>query len=177
VLQRNSIWAKHALTPEGWQSGVSVVVNEAGKISSVAANQKPSGTQIDILLPAVANLHSHAFQRAMAGMTEARGPDSTDSFWSWRKLMYRFLEYLSPDDVEAIAAFGQMEMLESGYASVGEFHYLHHQANGNPYTQRAEMSNRIVSAASQSGIGLTLLPVLYEHGGCDGRSLNDGLCI
>ena len=170
----NSIWAEHALTDNGWQSGVSVVLDEAGRISSVSANQPPSGTRAGILLPAVANLHSHAFQRAMAGMTETRGPDPRDSFWSWRKLMYRFLQHLSPDDVESIAAFGQMEMLESGYASVGEFHYLHHQADGNRYQQPAEMSERIIAAAKLSGIGLTLLPVLYEQGGCDGRALTDG---
>ena len=170
----NSIWAEHALTDNGWQSGVSVVLDEAGRISSVSANQPPSGTRTGILLPAVANLHSHAFQRAMAGMTETRGPDPRDSFWSWRKLMYRFLQHLSPDDVESIAAFGQMEMLESGYASVGEFHYLHHQADGNRYQQPAEMSERIIAAAKLSGIGLTLLPVLYEQGGCDGRALTDG---
>jgi len=118
---------------------VTVVIEESGKISSVSANQPPSGTRVGILLPAVANLHSHAFQRAMAGMTETRGPDPTDSFWSWRRLMYRFLQNLSPDDVESIAAFAQMEMLESGYASVGEFHYLHHQADGKLYDQPAEM--------------------------------------
>jgi len=174
VTSGNSIWAEHALTGNGWQSGVSVVMDESGRISSVSENQAPSGTCVGLLLPAVANLHSHAFQRAMAGMTETRGPDPRDSFWSWRKLMYRFLQHLSPDDVEAIAAFGQMEMLESGYASVGEFHYLHHQANGNPYARPAEMSERIISAASLTGIGLTLLPVLYEQGGCDGRALTDG---
>jgi len=174
VSDSNSIWAEHALTDNGWQSGVSVVLDEAGRISSVSANQPPSGTRTGILLPAVANLHSHAFQRAMAGMTETRGPDPRDSFWSWRKLMYRFLQHLSPDDVESIAAFGQMEMLESGYASVGEFHYLHHQADGNRYQQPAEMSERIIAAAKLSGIGLTLLPVLYEQGGCDGRALTDG---
>jgi len=174
VSDSNSIWAEHALTDNGWQSGVSVVLDEAGRISSVSTNQPPSGTRAGILLPAVANLHSHAFQRAMAGMTETRGPDPRDSFWSWRKLMYRFLQHLSPDDVESIAAFGQMEMLESGYASVGEFHYLHHQADGNRYQQPAEMSERIIAAAKLSGIGLTLLPVLYEQGGCDGRALTDG---
>jgi len=174
VATNNSIWAQHALTAKGWQTAVSVEIDESGKISRVSANQRASGTRVGILLPAVANLHSHAFQRAMAGMTETRGPDPHDSFWSWRKLMYRFLQHLSPDDVESIAAFGQMEMLESGYASVGEFHYLHHQADGHPYQQRAEMSERIISAASQTGIGLTLLPVLYEQGGCDGRALSDG---
>ncbi|MBX2825252.1 MAG: formimidoylglutamate deiminase, partial [Gammaproteobacteria bacterium] len=121
-----------------------------------------------------ANLHSHAFQRAMAGMTETRGADTEDSFWTWRKLMYRFLDQLNPAQVESIAAFGQMEMLESGYSSVGEFHYLHHQADGSAYDNLAEMSDRIVAAAETSGIGLTLLPVLYHLGGCDGRELAGG---
>jgi len=110
----------------------------------------------------------------MAGMTETRGDDPTDSFWTWRKLMYRFLDQLNPEQVEAIAAFGQIEMLESGYACVGEFHYLHHQPDGSPYTNIAEMSERIVAAATSSGIGLTLLPVLYHQGGCDGRALVGG---
>jgi len=174
MATHKTIWAKQALTPSGWQSDVSVVIDGAGRISHVSVDQRASGTQVGILLPAVANLHSHAFQRAMAGMTETRGPDPTDSFWSWRKLMYQFLQHLTPDDVESIAAFGQMEMLESGYASVGEFHYLHHQADGKPYTQQAEMSERIIAASMQSGIGLTLLPVLYEQGGCDGRALTGG---
>lgn len=174
-MQANTIiWAEHALTTDGWQSGVSIEIDDAGRISNVSANQKASGTRVGILLPAVPNLHSHAFQRAMAGMTETRGPDPHDSFWSWRKLMYRFLQHLTPDDVESIAAFGQMEMLESGYTSVGEFHYLHHQSDGNPYTQLAEMSERIMAASVHSGIGLTLLPVLYEQGGCDGRALSGG---
>ena len=168
------IWAEHALTENGWQKDVCVEIDSQGTITTVSAEQKPKGTQVGILLPAMANLHSHAFQRAMAGMTETRGPDPKDSFWSWRKLMYGFLQHISPDDAEAIAAFGQMEMLESGYASVGEFHYLHHQIDGTPYMQCAEMCERLVSAANTSGIGLSLLPVLYEQGGCDGRALKDG---
>jgi len=174
VNSDSSIWAEHALLDTGWQSGVSVQVDSNGCVASVRTNQKPSGHRVGILVPAVSNLHSHAFQRAMAGLTEIRGPDPKDSFWSWRKLMYSFLRQLTPDDAESIAAYGQMQMLESGYASVGEFHYLHHQANGERYTNIAEMCERIVSAANQSGIGMTLLPVLYEQGGCDGRALTGG---
>ena len=179
-----TIRADHALTGEGWQSDVSVIVDDGGRIISVTDGQplsgqlssgRPSSEQrVGLLLPAMPNLHSHAFQRAMAGMTETRGDDPQDSFWSWRKLMYRFLDRLTPDDVESIAAFGQMEMLESGYTSVGEFHYLHHQADGNPYDNCAEMCERLAAASQQSGIGLTLLPVLYEQGGCDGRALSGG---
>ena len=175
MTEGSTIWAQHALTEDGWKSSVEVTVDGFGRVVSVQADQKPGdGVRTGILLPGVANLHSHAFQRAMAGMTETRGPDPRDSFWSWRKLMYRFLEHLTPDDAESIAAYGQIEMLESGYTSVGEFHYLHHQPNGTHYSQRAEMSERMIAAACTSGIGLTLLPVLYEQGGCDGRELSGG---
>lgn len=174
MSKTKTLWAENALTSTGWQSAVRVDIDAEGRIESVSVNQTASGERVGVLLPAVANLHSHAFQRAMAGMTEMRGPDPQDSFWSWRSLMYRFLKNLTPDNAEAIAAFGQMEMLESGYASVGEFHYLHHQADGKPYSEPAEMSERIIAAASSSGIGLILLPVLYEQGGCDGRALIGG---
>lgn len=165
------IYAKTALLPEGWARDVMVVV-EAGRIASVETGVPGAGAGADCLLPAMMNLHSHAFQRAMAGLTERRG-QSSDSFWTWRDLMYRFLGRLTPEDVEAIAAMVMMEMAEAGYAAVAEFHYLHHAPTG-PYDDLAEMSGRIAVAASQTGMGLTLLPVLYERGGCDGRALNEG---
>ncbi|MFV2002786.1 MAG: amidohydrolase family protein, partial [Paracoccaceae bacterium] len=127
-----------------------------------------------LLLPAPVNLHSHAFQRAMAGLTERRGKDASDSFWTWRRMMFRFLEQLTPDDIEAVTGFVQMEMLEAGFGASVEFHYLHHQADGTPYADIAEISTRGVAAAQCSGIGLTLLPVLYQQGGCDGRALGRG---
>ena len=169
-----TLWAEHALTSNGWETGVRIQIDESGQILDVESQHSAVGERVGLLLPAMANLHSHAFQRAMAGMTETRGADPRDSFWSWRKLMYRFLEQITPEDAESIAAFGQMEMLEAGYASVGEFHYLHHQQNGVHYSQPAEMCERMVEAANTSGIGLTLLPVLYEQGGCDGRALVGG---
>lgn len=168
------IWAEHALTAKGWASDVAVEIGDDGYVVSVAENAPPSGLRTSILLPAPANIHSHAFQRAMAGLTEARGPEANDSFWTWRKLMYAFLERLSPEDIEAIAALVQIEMLEAGYASVAEFHYIHHQPNGAPYDNICELSERIAAAAKETGIGLTLLPVLYEQGGCDGRPLQGG---
>jgi formiminoglutamate deiminase len=119
-------------------------------------------------VPGLPNLHSHAFQRAMAGLTERRGSDS-DSFWTWREQMYRFVERLTPDDLEAIAAYAYMEMLEAGFTWVAEFHYLHHQPDGRPYDNIAEMSERIVAAATEAGIGLTLLPVLYRQAGFGGK--------
>lgn len=169
-----TVWAKYALTSEGWQSEVQITLDDKGFIQTIEAGVKPTGERFGVLLPAPANIHSHAFQRAMAGMTERRGADPTDNFWSWRKLMYRFLDQLTPDHVEAIAAFVQMEMLEAGYGASVEFHYLHHQADGTPYDNLAELSERIAAAAQMSGMGLTLLPVLYEQGGCDGQALSQG---
>ncbi|WP_300519217.1 formimidoylglutamate deiminase [Aliiroseovarius sp.] len=167
------IAAKQALTEAGWQDNVEIGV-EKGRISYIKEAAGPADERVSLVLPAPLNLHSHAFQRAMSGLTEARGPDGSDSFWSWRRLMYRFLDQLTPDQVQAIAAQVFLEMLEAGYASVAEFHYLHHDREGNPYTNLGEMSGRIVEAAKDVGIGLTLLPVLYQYGGCDARPLNGG---
>ncbi len=168
------IWAKTALLPEGWQDDVLVQYDDRGLISFVEVGAACEGASVDILLASPGNLHSHSFQRAMAGMTESRGEDPTDSFWTWRKLMYQFVEALTPEDVAAIAAFQQMETLEAGFASTAEFHYLHHQADGTPYDNVAELSEAIMSGATMSGIGLTLLPVLYQRGGCDNRPLSGG---
>lgn len=168
------IWAKQALTSTGWEKDILISVGSDGYITSVAPNSPLSGTQVGAVLPAPANLHSHAFQRAMAGMTEQRGDDPSDNFWTWRKLMYAFLKHLTPEDVEAIATFVQMEMLEAGYAASAEFHYIHHQTGGTPYDNVAELSHRVSAAAIESGIGLTLLPVMYEQAGCDGRPLGAG---
>jgi formimidoylglutamate deiminase len=117
------------------------------------------------------NLHSHAFQRAMAGLGERAGPRG-DSFWSWRDVMYRFLAKLTPDDIEAIAAQLYVELLKHGYTAVAEFHYLHNDPTGGPYESRGELSERILAAAGATGIGMTLLPVLYITGGFDGRELS-----
>ncbi|MDE3079900.1 MAG: formimidoylglutamate deiminase [Paracoccaceae bacterium] len=165
--------ADQALLPEGWARDVAITVTD-GRIAAVTPGAAPSGDRVPVLLPAPVNLHSHAFQRAMAGMTERRGNEPRDTFWTWRQVMFRFLDHLTPEDLEAIARFVQMEMLEAGYAGVAEFHYLHHQPGGVPYDNRAEMADRIAAAAEATGIGLTLLPVLYMQGGCDGRSLAPG---
>src|SRR5207244_174681 len=116
---------------------------------------------------------SHAFQRGMAGLAEMRGPGD-DSFWSWREVMYRFALSMTPDQVEAVAAQLYMEMLEAGFGRVGEFHYLHHGRDGRPYTNVGEMAERIASAADETGIGLTLLPVFYAHSGFGGLAPNEG---
>ncbi len=166
------IHAKTALLPEGWARDVSVTLDQ-GRIIAVQTGAAPAGQRVDILLPAMVNLHSHAFQRAMAGMTERRGAGQ-DSFWTWRTLMYQFLDRLTPDDVQTIAAMVMLEMAEAGYAAVAEFHYLHHAPGGQTYDDLAEMSARIAAAADLTGLGLTHLPVLYAQGGCDGRALSAG---
>lgn len=166
------IWAERALLPDGWAENVCVTVDR-GRIAAVEAGVT-GGAAVPLLLPALANLHSHAFQRAMAGLSEARGPEPRDTFWTWRQIMYRFLDHLTPDDVESIAALVQMEMLEAGYATNVEFHYLHHRPGGGHYDNIAEMAERIAAAAARSGIGLTLLPVHYQFGGVDRRALAPG---
>lgn len=166
------IHAKTALLPDGWAQDVTVRLAE-GRIASVTAGAAPEGQRVGCLLPAMVNLHSHTFQRAMAGLTEYRSAGQ-DSFWTWRTLMYRFLDRLTPEDVQAIAAMVMLEMAEAGYAAVAEFHYLHHAPGGQAYDDLAEMSGRIAAAAAETGLGLTHLPVLYERGGCDGRALSAG---
>lgn len=177
------IIAEQALLPSGWARDVLVSIGPDGRIAGLEAGVSPetragiaasAPERAALLLPAPANCHSHAFQRAMAGLTEQRGDGGTDSFWTWRKLMFRFLEAITPEQAEAIAAFVQLEMLEAGFATSVEFHYLHHQPDGTPYADLAEMSARMAAAAVQSGIGLTLLPVAYRFGGCDRRPLGPG---
>lgn len=165
------IFAKRARLPDGWASNVAVTL-ASGRVSSVMAGAAASlnAVRVDALLPAIGNLHSHSFQRAMAGMTEYRS-GGRDSFWTWRELMYRFAQSIEPDEIEAIASLAFMEMLEAGYASVGEFHYLHHQKGGAPYAALDELSQRICAAAATAGIGLTLLPVLYIYGGAGKKPL------
>ena len=164
----------HALLPDGWARRVAIEV-DSGVIRGVAADADPGGCErIDgHALPGLPNLHSHTFQRAMAGLTERRGP-TRDSFWTWREVMYRFLARLTPDDVEAIAAFAFMEMLERGFTSVTEFHYLHHDCDGSPFADLAEMSGRIAAAALDAGIGLTLLPSFYAYGGFGAAAPTEG---
>jgi formimidoylglutamate deiminase len=169
-----TIRAKQALLQGGWAEDIEVEIDASGRIARVGSGQGPGEVRVDILLPAPANCHSHAFQRAMAGLSERRGPNPTDSFWTWRELMFRFLDRIDPDQIEAIAAFVQMEMLEAGFSACVEFHYLHHQPGGAPYARLAETSERVAAAAVASGIGLTLLPVLYRFGGCDRRPLGPG---
>lgn len=161
--------AAAALLPEGWARDVTLRIEE-GRIAEIRCGVAAEGEIVPVLLPAPVNLHSHCFQRAMAGMTEYRSAGQ-DSFWTWRRLMYRFLDQLNPDEVQAIAAMAMVEMAEAGYAAVAEFHYLHHAPGGVAYANRAEMALRIIEAAKETQLGLTLLPVAYMQGGCDGSEL------
>ena len=160
-----------ALLPDGWRDNVALGIDRGVIVSVGDARSEPAERIAGVTVPGLPNVHSHAFQRAMAGLTERRG-SATDSFWTWREAMYGFVERLTPDDLEAIAALAYIEMLEAGFTSVAEFHYLHHQPDGRPYDDPTEMSQRIVAAAQSVGIGLTLLPVLYRQSGFLGQAPN-----
>jgi formimidoylglutamate deiminase len=155
--------------PSGWQAGTQLGVDGSGRLVAPVAG--PVETLGAWVLPGMPNLHSHAFQRAMAGLAERKGR-ADDSFWSWRETMYAFASVLGPDDLKAIAAQLYVEMLKAGYTQVCEFHYLHHQPDGTPYAPAEAMSLALVEAARETGIALTLLPVLYMSGGFDGRPLS-----
>ena len=163
--------ADHVLTPRGWVSDACVLVDAAGFVMDVVparqlASQAPVETVRGLCIPGVPNVHSHAFQRAMVGLAEHASPQGTDSFWTWRNAMYALAGVLAPADVRAIAAQLYVEMLLAGYTSVGEFHYLHHSPDGSPYLEDpAAMSRAVLEAADLAGVGLTLLPVFYAHGG------------
>ena len=165
-----------ALVPGGWRDDVRVTVAN-GIIAAVETGiEAGDATRFSgAAVPGLPNLHSHTFQRGMAGLAERRGP-SADSFWTWREVMYRFLDRLSPDDIETIAAFAFVEMLEAGFTAVGEFHYLHHGPDGRPYGNIAETAERIAAAAAATGIGLTLLPVFYAQGNFGGAPPVQGQC-
>jgi formimidoylglutamate deiminase len=171
----SGFWSATALLPEGWTQNVRFIVAD-GRIASVETDTpaEPDDETHQIAVPGLANVHSHAFQRGMAGLAEHRGGNSDDNFWSWREVMYRFLDRLTPDDMEAIAALAYAEMLETGYTHVGEFHYLHNDVDGKAYSDPAEMATRIASAAQATGIGLTLLPVFYAHSNFGEQAPNHG---
>jgi formimidoylglutamate deiminase len=171
----NALFAEHALLPTGWARDVLLAWDEAGMLlHAEAAQAAPAGVERapGVLLPGLPNLHSHAFQRAFAGLTEYRGAEQ-DSFWTWRDLMYRFAALLQPDELEDIATHLYVEMLRAGYTAVCEFHYVHHDPVGQRYANPAEMSLRLVAAARRAGIGLTMLPVLYQHSGFGAKPPRD----
>jgi formimidoylglutamate deiminase len=145
-----------------------------GTIASVEPRSDEKAERLaGLVVPGMPNLHSHAFQRAMAGLAERAGPDG-DNFWRWRDVMYRFLAVLTPEDIEAIAAQLYVECLQHGYTSVAEFHYLHNAPDGSRYADPGELAHRIIAASQASGIGLTLLPVLYRHSQFGGAPPTDG---
>lgn len=171
-----TFFATQALLPTGWHDDVRLDIDASGRFAEVAPNSTSEGAErlAGPVVPGLCNLHSHAFQRAMAGLTERAGRGGEDNFWTWREVMYRFLAKLDPDAVEAIASWLYIELVRAGYTTVVEFHYLHHGLDGTPYADRGELSLRIVRAAERAGISLVLLPVLYSHGGFGGAPPTSG---
>ncbi len=172
----HSLFAADALLPTGWARDVLLQWNDRGTLTGVTPDTTcPDGTPraAGPMLPGLPNLHSHAFQRAFAGLTEYRGA-AQDSFWSWRTQMYRFAGAITPQQLEAVAFGLYVEMLEAGYTSVCEFHYVHHDLDGTPYADDATLSQALLRAAARAGIGLTLLPVLYQTAGFGGQAPNEG---
>ena len=167
-------FADTAWLPHGWASNVHIAVDDRGSLAGVDEDSLPADAQHlgRYVLPGMPNLHSHAFQRAMAGLAERQTHDE-DSFWTWRETMYAFAGRIDPDSMRAIAAQLYVEMLKAGYTHVCEFHYLHNQPDGQPYAESAAMSLALVEAAREAGIGLTLLPALYMTGGFDKRPLSE----
>ena len=169
-----TLWAASALLADGWADSVELSIDANGDIAGISVDTPcRSDTRVDILLPAIPNVHSHAHQRAMAGLGE-RASAGGDSFWTWRQVMYHYLERIRPEHLEAIAAQLYVEMLKAGYSSVGEFQYLHHDLDGRAYASRAEMTLRCLAAARDTGIGFTALPVLYRYGGFGGADPVEG---
>lgn len=171
-----ALFAAQAWLPQGWQRNVLLEWDSAGTLLRVQSDLEaaPAGVAqaAGPVLPGMPNLHSHAFQRAMAGLTEYRA-NPTDSFWSWRDLMYRFAARITPDDLGAVARWLYVEMLKAGYTSVCEFHYVHHAHDGQHYVNPAELAQRVVDAASETGVGMTMLPVLYQYSGFGSRAPRD----
>ena len=159
-------FAEQAMLRDGWDDNVLIDVDDQGFIAAVRTRQKPGGAEHagGPIIPGMANVHSHAFQRAMAGLSERMGSPE-DSFWTWREVMYSFLRQLDPDQVYAIAAQLFSEMLSNGYTAVGEFHYLHHAPDGRPYARSTEMALALLRAAVETDIAITLLPSLYAYSG------------
>ena len=174
-MPESLLFAERALLPDGWVRDVLFEIGAEGSFTGVTANAEAGAAPraAGVVLPGMPNLHSHAFQRAMAGLAERAGPNE-DSFWTWREVMYGFVRALTPEQVEAIAAQLYVEMLKAGYTAVGEFHYLHHAPDGRPYADLVEMSHRVIAAAKTAGIGITQLPVLYGYGDFGGQPAGEG---
>jgi len=172
-MRNGRFFAEHAWLPMGFANGVTFATADTGLKAVSAGDPRDSAEPLGrYVLPGMPNLHSHAFQRAMAGLAE-RQSNPDDSFWTWREVMYAFAGRIGPDELRAISAQLYVEMLKAGYTQVCEFHYLHHQPDGKPYADPAAMSLALIEAAKESGIGLTLMPTLYMTGGFDGRPLSE----
>ena len=171
-----NLFCERVLLPEGWASKVTIRVDQSGSISSIERGTvlgPESTTLAGPVVPALQNLHSHGFQRAMAGLAEIAG-STDDSFWTWRDTMYRLVGQMSPDDVEAVTTKLYSELLKGGFGHVAEFHYFHHALADVGTSDGFEMSSRILRSAETAGIGLTHLPVFYAHAGFGGLEPNAG---
>ena len=166
-----SLFFETALLPEGWLENVRIEIDEAGWITALKSGADDAGVDFRgaMAVPGLPNCHSHAFQRAMAGLAESHG-GGEEGFWTWRQAMYLFAERLTPPDLMAVAAQLYVEMLEAGFTAVAEFHYLHHAANGTPYDDPGTMSSALAEASVESGIGITFLPVFFANGGFAGAA-------
>ena len=171
-MPQQTYFINNAFLSGGWTANVRLSVDDKGFISGLEKGvcAKRGDQKLGTVIPGLVNCHSHSFQRAMAGLTEYQN-SPTDTFWSWRKTMYRFANLVSPEDLQAIASYLYLEMIKQGYTSVAEFHYVHHQPNGTPYSCASQLSQSIINAANIAGINLTLLPVLYMTAGFDGQPL------
>lgn len=166
------IFAERILLADGWSKNKTLVITD-GVITSIEDGQSSDAQCVGTVIPGMVNCHSHAFQRAFAGFSE-QGSEGQDSFWTWRKIMYKFLGQLTAENAQVIATQLYIEMLKMGYTRVAEFHYLHHDISGENYDELATMAKAIFNAASKSGIGLTLLPVLYRFSGFGPLPANEG---
>ena len=173
-MPQQTYFIKKALLSQGWAKNVRLGVDDKGLIVSLKTNvsAEQDDHRLGLVIPGLVNCHSHAFQRAMAGLTEYQ-VSPTDTFWSWRKTMYRFANLVSPEDLQDIASYLYLEMIKQGYTSVAEFHYVHHQPNGKPYSSVSQLSQSVINAANIAGINLTLLPVLYMNAGFGDQALLD----
>ena len=174
TLQAQRLFAETVLTAAGWQRDITITVDADGRIASIEPGQTADSTRLGgPVVPPLTDLHSHAFQRALAGLTNRAGPGD-DSFWTWREAMYRLVVRLTPADVTAIAARLQVELMKGGFGRLVEFHYLHHDRDGRRYADPAEMALALLAASEQSGLPLTLLPVFYAHGDFGGAAPTAG---
>jgi formimidoylglutamate deiminase len=173
----STLFARHAWLEDGWTDNVRLHWDPAGDLTQIETQAIASTFEAteQFVLPGMVNLHSHAFQRAMTGMTEIAGLGQ-DSFWTWRDLMYRFALAINPDQLRTIAACLYVECLRHGYTSVCEFHYLHRTPDGNFYNNMAETAHQVMAAAQHTGIGITMLPVLYSYADFNQTALRPEQC-